>query len=241
MKHVSFMVDNQKVKATLFMPEQMKSLNPAVLFIHGWGSSEANYVQRAEPITKFGGICLTFDLRGHGQSEGDFETLSRADHLKDVLAAYDFLASQDGVDLERIGVCGTSYGGYLGSILSSRRKVAWLALRAPALYKNDNFMVPTAKLIEEDPRVFSQSGIKTEDNYALQAVSNFNGSVLVIESENDDQISHATIMNYIASLREETSHTYKIIKNADHSLSEKEWDLEFVEIITGWFKANFGQ
>jgi hypothetical protein len=49
------------------------------------------------------------------------------------------------------------------------------------------------------------------------------------------------VINYLDSLNEETSHTYKIIKNADHSLSEKEWNLEFVEIITGWFKANFGQ
>jgi len=117
--------------------------------------------------------------------------------------------------------------------------VKWLALRVPALYKNDNFIVPTAKLIEKDPTVFGQSGIKPQDNLALQAISNFDGNVLIIESQKDGRIPHATILNYIDSLRETSPLTYKIIEEADHSLSEEEWQLEFIRIITYWFGTNF--
>jgi pimeloyl-ACP methyl ester carboxylesterase len=238
---VSFPVAHQNVKGTLFFPEKKTSPAPGVLFVHGWGSSQAHYGRRAAPLVERGCVCLTIDLRGHGDSDGDFTSLARADHLEDVVAAYDFLASQEGVDRERIGVCGTSYGGYLSSILTSRRAVRWLVLRVPALYKNDNFNVPTARLIADDPHVFSQSGIAPQDNFALQALERFTGSALLIESEKDEEIAHATIENYLSVLKNKPSFTYKIIRAADHSLSEERWDQEFIKILADWFAVQISE
>ncbi len=235
---VYFPVGNQEIKATLFPPENMKPQNPGVLFIHGWGTDETHYVERAAAVAEKGGICLTFDLRGHGGSGGEFASFSRADHLQDALAAYDFLVAQKGVDKHRIGLCGVSYGGYLASILSSKRNVRWLALRSPALYKNDNFTAPTARLIANDANVFSQRGIKTQDNIALHALSKFPGSVLLVESEEDTVVPRATIENYLEILKQKLL-TYKVIKRADHPLSNEEWKLEFITILSDWFAMQF--
>lgn len=231
-------VGNQEIKATLFFPENLKPQNPAVLFIHGWTTDQTHYVERAEAVAAKGGICLTFDLRGHGASGGEFNSFSRANHLQDALTAYDFLVTQKDVDKDRVGLCGISYGGYLASILSSRRVVRWLALRSPALYKNDNFTTPTALLIAKDAKVFRQSGIKTQDSIALQALINFSGSVLLVESERDTDVPHATIENYLAVLKNKPL-TYKVIKGADHPLSKETWKLEFISILSDWFAIQF--
>ena len=82
---------------------------------------------------------LTFDLRGHAQTQAQYESVSREDSMRDVLAAYDFLAAQHNVDSDAIAVVGSSYGGYLAALLTALRPVKWLALRVPALYKDSEW------------------------------------------------------------------------------------------------------
>jgi len=82
MKRVIFWVEGQKIKGTLILPRVVKDKNPGVLFIHGWTSSEEGYIPRAKAVAKHGAICLTFNLRGHGKSEGRLGDFSRKDHLK---------------------------------------------------------------------------------------------------------------------------------------------------------------
>src|SRR5690349_4858240 len=97
MTKITFIVDGQKLHGTLFYPEKPKSQNPAVLFLHGWRSSEKNILGRAEALAKLGFVCMTFNLRGNGTSEGDIALLTRQDFLNDALAAYDFLSKQQKV------------------------------------------------------------------------------------------------------------------------------------------------
>src|SRR3989440_8429435 len=86
---------------------------PGVLFVHGWGGSQEQYLSRAREIAALGCVCLTFDLRGHAKTQPQHETVSRDDNLRDVLAAYDVLASHRGVNASAITVVGSSYGGFL--------------------------------------------------------------------------------------------------------------------------------
>lgn len=235
MKKVVFLVEGQKAKGTLIFPKVIKKQNPGVLFIHGWTSSEEGYLPRAQAVAKLGAICLTINLRGHGKSEGRLEDFSRKDHLKDVMAAYDFLAGQKNVDKDRIGICGSSYGGYLASILTFKRKVKWLVLRAPALYRDDDFNIPTAKLIREDINIYRQSKIRPKDNLTLKAVSEFSGDLLLVESEKDETVPKQTIKNYVQAVNPRAVLAHKIMKNADHPLTKKKWKLKFIEILSGWF------
>src|SRR5438309_5677161 len=87
---------------------------PGVLFVHGWGGSQQQYLARAREIAALGCVCLTFDLGGHAGTQPLRETVSRESNLHDVLAAYDVLARHSHVDSSAIAVVGSSYGGYLG-------------------------------------------------------------------------------------------------------------------------------
>src|SRR6478672_12144626 len=144
---IDIAVGRQHIAATLIAPA---AAIPGLLFVHGWGGDQRQYVARARDAAGLGCVCLTFDLRGHARHEDLRATVTRADNLRDVTAAYDCLTRQRGVDKAAIGVIGSSYGGYLAAILTSCRPVRWLALRAPALYKDEGWELPK-RALNEDP------------------------------------------------------------------------------------------
>ena len=72
---VEIAVDAGSIAGTLITP---RTLVPGILFVHGWGGSQEQYVARARKIAALGCVCLTFDLRGHAQTRPQFETVSRA-------------------------------------------------------------------------------------------------------------------------------------------------------------------
>src|SRR5918995_7494064 len=129
-------VDDQQISGTLVTPA---TVVPGVLFLHGWGGTQEQYLARAREIAALGCVCLTVDLRGHAGTKEQKETVTREDNLRDALAAYDTLASHQSVDKKAIAVVGSSYGGYLAAILSSFRPGRWLPLRVPAPYPGEEW------------------------------------------------------------------------------------------------------
>lgn len=155
------------------------------------------------------------------------------------MAVYDFLVSQEKVNKQQIGVVGASYGGYLASILTSKRPVKWLVSRAPALYKDESFDKPTAALIKNDIKVYRNSNIQPAENLALKALTRFTGKILITESENDEEIPRQTIENYFKAVNPGAIVAHEIIQRADHPLSKPEWKLKFIKILSEWFEKKF--
>src|SRR5690606_7891718 len=137
---------------------------------------------------------------GHERHAEMRETVTRAQNLEDLIAAYDWLVAAPHVDPDAIGVVGISYGGYLASLLTVERNVQWLVLRSPALYPDDDWNAPKASL-NRDPGLmpFRRSRISSNDNRALRACAEFTGDVLIVEAENDVTVPHQTICNYEAA------------------------------------------
>ena len=106
--NIQIQVDGGAIAGTIITAEIQL---PAVLFVHGWGGSQGQYLARAREIAALGCVCLTFDLRGHADTRHEFELVSRESNLRDVLAAYDNLASRPVVDRAAIAVVGSSDGG----------------------------------------------------------------------------------------------------------------------------------
>ena len=229
-------VDHQRIEGTLFAPEARRSQLPAVLFVHGWGGCQEQYLAEACAIAELGCVCLTFDLRGHAETSAQHDTVTREENLRDVVAAFDVLAGRPGVDKAYIGVVGSSYGGYLGSLLLYMRPLRLLALQAPALYKDDNWLVPKRKLhVDPDFAAYRRLSLRAEDNRALGACAQFLGDALVVESEHDEIIPHPAVANYIAALANAHSLTFRVIEGADHALSSDACERAYTELLIGWF------
>jgi uncharacterized protein len=225
-------VDGGNIAGTLVTPDTKL---PGVLFVHGWGGSQEQYISRAREVAALGCICLTFDLRGHAGTQPQQDTVTRENNLHDVLAAYDVLASHHAVDPSSIAIVGSSYGGYLGAILTTLRPVRWLALRVPALYQDNGWGLPKRQLHkEQDLEAYRRSLVRPEDNRALRACAEFKGDVLLLESEHDATIPHEVICSYRDACVKARSLTYRVIDGADHGLSEERWQRAYTALLVSW-------
>jgi len=227
-------VDGEPVAGTFVA---VRAQLPGVLFVHGWGGNQQRYLARAHQIAELGCICLTFDLRGHAKTQSQFETVSREDNLRDVIVAFDALTKHPSVDPKAMAVVGSSYGGYLAAILTSLRRVRWLALRAPALYKDSDWEIPKWQLKKlHDLEAYRQLRVKPEDSRALAACMNFEGDVLIVESEHDFVVPHPVIENYREACSRARSLTYRVIEGADHGLVDESMQRAYTDLLVDWLQ-----
>jgi len=93
--------------------DQPTPADKAVVFVHGRGQNRIASSFHPDKIAPLflarGWDVLLFDLRGHGESEGDRYSLGQYEP-RDIVAAIDFAAKKGGVDRRRVAVVGESLG-----------------------------------------------------------------------------------------------------------------------------------
>jgi len=118
---VFFVSEGQKISGVLHLPNEENP--PSVIASHGLLSSKESekYVALGERLSAQGMAMLRFDFRGIGESEGRLadDTVSR--RVVDLVAAVGFIRSYPGMG-HRIGLLGSSLGGYVSLIVASMEK-----------------------------------------------------------------------------------------------------------------------
>jgi pimeloyl-ACP methyl ester carboxylesterase len=221
-ERVSVSSDDRVLAGTLVTPGAPSGA--AVLLVHGLGSSRATNVDRAEAVSRsHSATCLAIDLGGHGDSSGRLTQMTPRQNLADVVAAHDRLRSAPGVDPGRIGVCAASYGAYLAVLLTALRPVNRMLLRAPALYADDCFDRGLSQRRAGDP---------TTAPTPLAHLALFPGPVTIVESEQDEIISHDTVAAYLDALPR-AGHVVQ--PEARHALTDPAWREAFLRIVVDFF------
>ena len=82
---------------------------PALVVVHGAGSRKENHADFARLAAASGWAAITFDLPGHGESEGEMSSAA----VDDVLSMVRLLAARGDVDRDRVAIRGSSLGGFL--------------------------------------------------------------------------------------------------------------------------------
>jgi fermentation-respiration switch protein FrsA (DUF1100 family) len=82
---------------------------PGMVIVHGAGSGKENHADFARACNARGWAAVTFDQRGHGDSEDEMTPAA----VGDVAAMARLLSALDGVDGRRICVRGSSMGGFM--------------------------------------------------------------------------------------------------------------------------------
>lgn len=200
---------------------------PGILFAHGLGSAQKRYRIRAQVAARELDVaCLTFDFSGHGQHglPSELETVTPEDHLADLSAAYDELARLSFVESTAIGVCASSYGAYIATLLTRKKPVARLLLRAPGMYGDDDYRRPLAW--GRESRASASASMLTA------SLAAFKGEVLILESGADEIVSPEVIAAYRAACPKAR---HKVIAGATHRLTSPEWEKQFLEAIVDFF------
>jgi len=233
MSKISFSSNGYTLAGNLFLPEQPKPL--AFLFIQGWRGHQN--VSAAERLAGMGHACMTYDMRGNGESEGNLAAFSRADFVSDAINAYDYFKNQLTKDAV-IGVIGSSLGGYCAVLLAAERDIRCLSLRVPAGYPDEGFDEPQLPQVgSEALRVWRQKALHYSKNRAFNALHNFKGPVQIIEAGADEQVAHQAVQNYADAIQDTQKLHYTVMKDAPHSLVNDELQHEYETLLTDWVKS----
>jgi fermentation-respiration switch protein FrsA (DUF1100 family) len=109
-EEVSFSSQGGLQLAGWFIPPAQNKDGATIIYVHGLGSNRGDLLEQAALLSKQGYGALLFDLRNHGQSQGEITTLGYVES-EDVRAAVDYLLTRADVNPQRIGLVGMSMGG----------------------------------------------------------------------------------------------------------------------------------
>ena len=106
--------DGLRLAGILHLPEGAgaEAPRPAFLALHGFGSNKDNgaCIWAAEALSAMGYVVLRFDMRGCGESEGEYGRVICMEQVADTSSAVTALAALPEVDETRIAVLGHSFG-----------------------------------------------------------------------------------------------------------------------------------
>lgn len=113
--------DGLTIPAIYYQPKQASkdSLVPALVWVHGGpgGQSRLSYFALTQYLVNQGYAILAVNNRGSSGYGKEFNHLDDKNHgekdLQDCVASKEFLASKGVIDMEKVGIIGGSYGGYM--------------------------------------------------------------------------------------------------------------------------------
>lgn len=129
LEEVTFVSSGRKLTGNLYLPAG-SGKHPLVVFAHGSGPATRGVGPFTTFFLQLGIGVLSFDKQGTGESEGDWQIASFDDLAADVLAAVDYVKSRPEVDTGKVGIMGSSQGGWIGSMAAAKRPdLAFLLMR----------------------------------------------------------------------------------------------------------------
>jgi pimeloyl-ACP methyl ester carboxylesterase len=127
---VSVVNGDVTLKGTLLVPLS-KGPHPAIVFAHGSGDTLRDVGMWNTFFVRQGIAVLSLDKRGAGASSGDWHQASLDDIAGDWLAGVAMLKGRADIDAKRIGVHGSSQGGWTAPLMAARsRDIAYVIVRA---------------------------------------------------------------------------------------------------------------
>ena len=227
---VNFLSEGQKISGILHLPE--KKNPPCVIASHGLLSSKDSekYIALGNRLSQEGIAMLRFDFRGIGESEGRMQDDTIRRRIVDLGSAIDFIRTRQ--DLRnRIGLLGSSLGGYVSLIRASMDKeIRAVVIWATPFHLDDlkpNKGTEGHFLPEE---AFFEDLQKHRLLPLLAKVSNG----MVIHGDKDElvPVDQAWEIFRILSAPKEIH----VIESADHRLTEPAHRGRAMELSVEWFK-----
>ncbi len=227
---VAFKSEGQWIAGVLHIPAIERP--PCVIASHGLLSSKSSekYIALGEKLLESGIAMLRFDFRGVGESEGRLEDDTISRRIADLGSAISFMRSRPDLS-ERIGLVGSSLGGYVSLFRASMEKgIKAVVIWATPFHLDD---LGTKKGDEEYP-LPAEPFFKDLPKHRLLPILPKISNCLVIHGENDETVpvdQAWEIFHGLGSPKE-----IHIIEGADHRLTDPDHRKRAINLTLDWFK-----
>jgi dipeptidyl aminopeptidase/acylaminoacyl peptidase len=226
---VSFKSEGNKISGILHLPEGKNP--PCVIASHGLLSSKdgEKYTAIGQRLSQEGIAMLRFDFRGIGESEGRLKDDTVSRRIADLDSAIPFVRSYPGMG-NRIGLLGSSLGGYISLIVASmEREIRTVVIWATPFHLDD---LGSKKQEEEQPlpgKAFFKDLPKHRLFPLLPKVSN----CMVIHGEKDELVPVNQAWEIFHTLG--APKEIHVIEDADHRLTNPSHRQRAIELSVEWF------
>jgi dipeptidyl aminopeptidase/acylaminoacyl peptidase len=215
---------------------------PEGISFDGW-TTRALYP--AQVLAARGYVVLMPNYRGSGGrgvafSKGDHRDLGGKEFL-DVIAGIDYLAQQGLVDPDRVGMSGTSYGGYFSALAATKYSHRFKAAIPYAGISNWVSFTGTTdipyemSIVHWDTWWFEDPGLAW-DRSPLAHVNDAQTATLVGHGMADERVHPGQSIELYTALRIKGVPTDLVLYPREpHGLLEREHQLDFMRRILEWF------
>ena len=230
---VAIPAEGHDIPGTFVLPAGAEGAVPAVLMLHGYGSSADEvggmYARLADALAAQGVGSLRIDFAGMGASEASTLDYTYDSMTADAVTALDWLVEQEGVDAERVGVQGFSMGSMIGShLVGTDDRPTAFGSWSGAIYDGDQFFYGPEMLeqCQAEGHLDIDLGWRTLDhsceffssNEASTALSDFaafDGALLLIAGTADESVDPAVSENAATASASEDV-TLELVEDGDH-------------------------
>lgn len=227
--------DGTAVNARLYKPNASKANKAAVIFVHGagylqnahnyWSTYHREYMFH-NMLTDLGYTVLDIDYRGsdgYGRNvrTGIYRFMGGKD-LSDHIDGKKFLVQNCGVDENRVGIYGGSYGGFItlmGMLTTPKEFAAGAALRSVTdwAHYNHGYTGNILNFPETDPEAYKKSS-------PIYFADNLEGNLLMLHGMVDDNVEYKDIVRLSQRFIE---------------LGKKKWSLASFPVESHGFKETY--
>jgi len=229
LEKVFFQSEGHRISGILHLPE--KENPPCVVASHGLLSSKDSekYIALGERLSKEGVAMLRFDFRGIGESEGTEEDNTVSKKVADLGEAINFVRSHPAL-ANRIGLLGSSLGGFLSLIKASMDKeIRALVIWATPLHMDDL----KSKGRDEDTPLPPEAFFKDLPKHRLLPLLPKVSDCLVIHGEKDELVPVDQAWEIFHNLG--APKEIHIIEGADHRLTDPKHRQRAMDLTIEWF------
>ncbi len=240
-----------------WVPRTTQAVGPesAIIVVHGIDSNRARdpelYMPLIRDLRDSGFSLLMFDLRAHGESDGEVMSAGYYERY-DVLGAMDVAEKRYGIPAQRIGILGFSMGG-VASLLAATEEPRLRALVIDSAYADiddlfaaevaDRTPLPAWTLSALQPGMEIAGrlryGIRLSALKPQEFVTKLDFPILFTHSEDDDRIS-VDHSERITAAATHPGTRLRTFPSGGHSAAFGDHPEEYMQVVTNYFRGRFG-
>ena len=212
-----------------------------LLVLPGYTSSKSRQIDFVSALVEQTGTsALVIDYTGHGESPLELKDTRPAQHFLEVIYAFDWL--RDNYPEAEISVTGSSYGGFLAVQLTKYREFKNLVLRAPAIYRPNEFYNLWGDRLQDEENYakstqeFRSNAEALEKHPLLGRASKYAGRTLVVVHEHDEHIPREVTNAYIKAFNAESFIAEGFVHSVGQSNITKQQVQDYQSRIALWLK-----